>query len=55
MKRLEERMRKGKLIALLPMVLKGLFGLGYYVTVPALCIAAVILLNNLVLLGSVGL
>ena len=36
----------GWLIALLPMVLKGLFGLGYYVTVPALCIAAVILLTH---------
>ena len=36
----------GWLIALLPMLLKGLFGLGYYVTVPALCVAAVILLTH---------
>jgi len=36
----------GWLIALLPMLLKGLFGHGYYVTVPALCVAAVVLLTH---------
>ena len=36
----------GWLIALLPLLLKGLFGLGYYVTVPALCITAAILLTH---------
>ncbi len=36
----------GWLIALLPMLFKGLFGLGYYLTVPALCAAAWILLTH---------
>ena len=37
---------EGLFIALLPMLFKGLFGLGFYVTVPALCVAAVILLSH---------
>ena len=36
----------GWLIALLPMLLKGLFGAGYYLTVPTLCVAGWILLNH---------
>ncbi len=36
----------GWLIALLPMVLKGLFGLGYYITVPVLCLAAWVMLTH---------
>ena len=36
----------GWLIALLPMLLKVLFGLGYYITVPVLCLAAWIMLTH---------
>ena len=36
----------GWLIALLPTVLKGLFGLGYYLMVPALCLSAWVMLTH---------